>query len=67
MRREGGKLSWLATVPAVCILDPAGDIVHSLLSEGRSRRDERWACYHTTLYRFELGRVELGIRTGSRS
>ncbi len=49
------------TVPAVCILDPDGDIVHSLLSEGRSRRDERWACYHTTLYRFELGRVELGI------
>jgi len=48
-------------VPAVCILDPDGDIVHNLLSQGRARRDERWACYHTTLYRFELGRRELGI------
>ena len=49
------------TVPAVCILDPDGDIVHGLLSEGRSRRDERWACYHTVLCRFELGGMELGI------
>ena len=50
-----------STVSAICILDPNGDIVQSLLSEGRSRRDEHWACYHTTLYRFERGGVELGI------
>lgn len=40
-------------VPAVCILDPDGDIVRHLRDAGRGRRDPAWACYHTELHRFE--------------
>ncbi len=42
----------LAPVPAICLLDPDGDIVHALRQAGRARRDEGWACYHTDLYLF---------------
>ena len=36
-------------VPAVCILDPDGDIVRRLRTEGRSKPSEGWPCYHTQL------------------
>jgi uridine phosphorylase len=50
-----------ASVPAVCVLDPDGDIVRQLMRGGRARRDPDWACYHTDLYRFADGALELGL------
>ncbi len=47
--------------PPVCVLDPDGDIVRRLEADGRARRDEGWACYHTDLYRFADGDLELGL------
>ena len=50
-----------ANVPAVCVLDPDGDMVRQLTRTGRARRDDGWACYHTDLYRFADGALELGL------
>ena len=50
-----------ASVPGVCVLDPDGDIVRQLVRGGRARRDDGWACYHTDLYRFADGTLELGL------
>ena len=49
------------TVPAVCILDPDGDIVRRLRRDGRAHQDSAWACYHTDLYRFADAEMEFGI------
>jgi uridine phosphorylase len=48
-------------VPAVCILDPDGDIVRRLRKEGRSKPFEGWPCYHTQLDEFELAGQTAGI------
>jgi uridine phosphorylase len=48
-------------VPAVCVLDPDGDIVRRLKLEARARLDPGWACYHTELHRFGQAGIELGI------
>jgi uridine phosphorylase len=48
-------------VPEICILDPDGDIVRTLCKEGRPRRSESWACYHTELYEFAHGGKLFGI------
>jgi uridine phosphorylase len=48
-------------VPDLCVLDPDGDIVRYLKRNGRGRRDEAWACYHSELYRTEESDMELGI------
>lgn len=48
-------------VPKVCVLDPDGDIVRTLLSEKRGTRDPYWACYHTELYTFRLEGHTVGI------
>jgi uridine phosphorylase len=58
-RRQKGLAD--AQVPAVCVLDPDGDIVRRLKREARARLDPGWACYHTELYRFNQLEVELGI------
>jgi uridine phosphorylase len=58
-RRQKGLAD--AQVPAVCVLDPDGDIVRRLKREARARLDPGWACYHTELYRFDQLEVELGI------
>ena len=50
-----------ARVPAVCVLDPDGDMVRQLTRDGRAHRDAGWACYHTDLYRFLDGALELGL------
>jgi uridine phosphorylase len=50
-----------ADVPAVCILDPDGDIVRRLRQEGRSKPFERWPCYHTQLDAFDLAGQVVGI------
>jgi uridine phosphorylase len=48
-------------VPAICILDPDGDIVRRLRREGRARPFEAWPCYHTELDVFELSGRAVGI------
>jgi uridine phosphorylase len=48
-------------VPAVCILDPDGDIVRRLRKEGRSKPLEGWPCYHTQLDVFDLAGQVVGI------
>lgn len=50
-----------AAVPAICVLDPDGDLVRRLKAEDRARRDPSWACYHTGLYRFVESGIEFGI------
>jgi hypothetical protein len=41
-------------VPAVCLLDPDGDIVRHLNATGQATEHPGWACYHTTLWTFDL-------------
>jgi uridine phosphorylase len=48
-------------IPEICILDPDGDIVRSLLARGEARLEPSWACYHTQLYAFSRGGIEFGI------
>jgi len=50
-----------ANIPAICILDPDGDIVRSLVVGRRARPDPAWACYHTQLYSFAHAGIEFGI------
>ena len=48
-------------VPALCILDPDGDIIRRLRKEGRSKTFDEWPCYHTQLDVFELAGRSAGI------
>ncbi len=48
-------------IPAICVLDPDGDIVRSLVARGEARLDPAWACYHTQLYSFSHGGIDFGI------
>ena len=48
-------------VPNVCLLDPDGDIVQRLMTEGRAQRHTGWACYHTDLYVFEEAGLTIGV------
>jgi uridine phosphorylase len=50
-----------AQVPAICVLDPDGDIVRHLRQTGEGRPDPTWACYHSELYRFVRDGREYGI------
>ena len=51
----------LTPVPEICLLDPDGDILRTLVKAGRIRRCDGWACYHTELYEFEHANETLGI------
>ncbi len=44
----------LRNVPAVCALDPDGDLVRHLRRTGQARPSPGWACYHTELFEFDL-------------
>ena len=61
--REARRQKGLPTagVPAICILDPDGDIVRRLRSSGRAERFDAWPCYHTELYLSPLGGETVGI------
>jgi uridine phosphorylase len=48
-------------VPAICILDPDGDMVRRLRKDGRSQPFHGWPCYHTQLDAFELAGQTVGI------
>ena len=51
----------VADVPAVCALDPDGDIVRALRATGGSWRSEGWACYHTEMDVTEVDGLTIGI------
>lgn len=42
----------LGRVPAVCVLDPDGDLEEYLHGSGQAQSDPTWACYHTQLSTF---------------
>jgi len=48
-------------VPAVCALDPDGDIVRALRRSGASRRATGWACYHTDMEVTEHKGFAIGV------
>lgn len=51
----------MAGVPALCILDPDGDIVRRLRDSGQAKPSATWPCYHTELYEFALAGRTAGI------
>ncbi len=58
-RRQRGRPD--LPVPSVCLLDPDGDIVLEVVRSGRAKEHPGWACYHTTLWTFDLDGVEVGV------
>lgn len=48
-------------VPALCVLDPDGDLLDYLRRSGRARLHTGWACYHTQLFIFEHDAIPIGI------
>jgi uridine phosphorylase len=48
-------------IPPVCVLDPDGDIVEYLLKNKRATLNPFWACYHSKLFDFKIGRIKIGI------
>lgn len=58
-RRQKGLA--VADVPALCILDPDGDIVRRLRQSGEAQLSTTWPCYHTALYEFALAGTKAGI------
>jgi uridine phosphorylase len=58
-RRQKGIAD--ARVPALCILDPDGDIVRRLRAQGLASASPAWPCYHTELYEFTLAGKPVGI------
>lgn len=48
-------------VPEICLLDPDGDIVRTLVKDGRAQRWDSWACYHTDLYAFDRDGERFGM------
>lgn len=50
-----------ASVPALCVLDPDGDIVRRLRLSGEAKQSATWPCYHTELYEFALAGKPAGI------
>ena len=49
------------SVPAVCVLDPDGDIVRHLTATGQATEHPGWACYHTTLWNHRVAGIEIGV------
>jgi len=41
-------------VPEICVLDPDGDFVDWLIESKKATRNRCWACYHSSLYSFQL-------------
>lgn len=58
-RRQRGVVD--RPVPTTCVLDPDGDIARYLRVTGASTPDDTWACYHTTLARFDVGGHDAGV------
>lgn len=55
------KAAAVEPVPDICLLDPDGDIVRQLKTEGRAQRHDGWVCYHTELHVFEEDGLTIGV------
>jgi uridine phosphorylase len=55
------KSAAVEPVPAICLLDPDGDIVRQLKAEGRAVRHDGWVCYHTDLHVFDQEGLTIGV------
>ena len=51
----------IAPVPAICVLDPDGDLVDYLQASGQPCQVATWACYHTMLLTFTHDGLDYGI------
>ena len=58
-RRQRGLAE--ARVPAICLLDPDGDIADHVGRSGGAARSPAWACYHTELLEALVDGRQLGI------
>jgi uridine phosphorylase len=61
--REARRQKALAVgkVPAICVLDPDGDLVDYLHATHCAKPHPTWACYHTALDTFEYEGIEFGV------
>jgi uridine phosphorylase len=61
--REARRQKGLANLdgPAICILDPDGDMVRRLRQSGEAQPFKAWACYHTQLDTFNLAGQTVGL------
>ncbi len=50
-----------ASVPGICVLDFDGDLTDWLVKTGMAHPYPAWACFHTTMYSFEVDGTECGI------
>jgi uridine phosphorylase len=50
----------LGNVPAICVLDPDGDLARHLRVSG-ARLNPHWACYHTELYELDVNGTAVGV------
>src|SRR5271166_3028793 len=48
-------------VPALCLLDPDGDMVRYLKRAGEAEPINHWACYHTKMWQFQRDGLEFGV------
>lgn len=48
-------------VPKICVLDPDGDLVDYYLKKGDIKKNNCWACYHSSLYTVNINEIEIGI------
>src|SRR5687768_11172582 len=55
----------VARVPAVCVLDPDGDIVRYLRHRHAADQDAAWACYHTDLWVGCIDGLRIGVVGGA--
>lgn len=58
-RRQNNKKE--CKVPAICVLDPDGDLTNYLLKKEQAVKNECWACYHSSLYNFQSETQIIGI------
>ncbi len=60
--REARRQKSLAPndVPAICVLDPDGDLSRHLQNTG-AKRHSGWACYHTEMYELALDAATIGV------
>ena len=49
------------TVPNICVLDFDGDLTDWLVQGGLAHPYPAWACFHTTMYSFDVDGTECGI------
>ncbi len=55
------KATPAGAIPAVCLLDPDGDLVRYLVATNQASLNPYWACYHTQLYEFEYDGLTFGL------